>query len=525
MLRCGDEAQGSEAAPVVGLTSAPASPTSHPTPDRVVGRPLIVDRGRLVPGPPRCLRIDRGRVVSTVPLVAGEPLPRDGSVLGDDSVLLLPAFADPHLHLVACAADRAGLELADAPPPTIPALLDRLREFARALPPGAWLRVSGYDEAWLAEGRHPTRAELDDAVPAHPLRIRHATRHATLLNGAGWQRVEQAIGRLSADLAPRDASGLPLGPAFALEPEITRVVGPVDEAALARGLRAVGGALARCGVVHVDEVTASNDAARVARLAGAVAAGDLPQRVRAFVADADEAEAARRVAGELVAIAGVKLLARSTDEVHARDFRDRLHRARRVGLPVAVHAVEPDVVVAVLDALVSAPARAGTDRVPDRLEHASLCPPEVVRRIASAGVAVVTQPAFVAWRGDKYRREVEEPLQDWLYPLRDLRAAGVTVAAGSDAPVVPFDPRLGLDGAVRRTTRDGAVLGARQALAAAEALELFTTAPAGLRGERPAGVLATGAVADLVLAEAASWRDGWRGLRIRHALRAGRVIA
>ena len=525
MLRCGDEAQGSEAAPVVGLTSGPASPTSDSNPGHVVGRPLVVARGRLVPGEPCCLRLEDGRVVACVPLGPGERPPRDGSVLGDDGVLLLPAFADPHLHLFACAADRVGLELGDAPPPTIPALLERLREVARGLPPGAWLRASGYDEAWLAEGRHPTRAELDDAVPAHPLRLRHATRHATLLNGAGWMRVEQEIGRPAADLAPRDGRGFPVGPVFALEPEITRVVGPVDPAALARGLRAVGGALARCGVVHVDEVTASNDAARVARLAGAVADGDLPQRVRAFVADADEAEAARRAAGELVSIAGVKLLARSTDEVHAHDFRDRLGRARRAGLPVAVHAIEPDVVVAVLDALASAPPRAGADRAPDRLEHASLCPPEVVQRIASAGVAVVTQPAFVARRGDKYRREVEEPLHDWLYPLRDLRAAGVTVAAGSDAPVVPFDPRLGLDGAVRRTTRDGAVLGARQALTDADALELFTAAPAALRGERPASAFASGAVADLVLAEAESWREGWRGLRIRHALRAGRVIA
>lgn len=519
MLRCGDEAEGSEAAAVVGLK--PAS---------VVGRPLVLADGRLVPAAPCRLRLAAGRIVAREPLIDLAPAhdaaaPGDAATLGDAGALLLPAFADPHLHLLACAADRAGLDLADDPPASIARLLDRLRAAAHTLPPGGWLRASGYDEAWLAERRHPSRAELDGAVPRHPLRLRHATRHATLLNSAGWARIEQAIGLPSADVAPRAADGRPAGVVFGLEPEITRMVGPVDPGALARGLRAVGTQLARLGVVHVDEVTASNDAARVARLAQAVVAGDLPQQVRAFVRDPEDVAPARRAAAGHVPIAGVKLLARSTDEVHSAGFLDRLHRARRLGLPVAVHAVEPDVVVAVLDALASSPARSGDDATPDRLEHASLCPPEVVRRIARARVAVVTQPAFVAWRGDKYLREVEEPLHDWLYPLRDLRAAGVLVAAGSDAPVVPFDPRLGLDGAVRRTTRSAHQVAARQALGEAEALELVTSAAARLRGEATPFAPCAGAAADLLVVEAASWTGRWRELRMRHVLSAGRVVA
>ena len=513
MLRRRDEAQGSEAAPVVGLS-----------PTYVVGRPLVARDGRLDPDVPRCLRLEAGRIVACEPLDAGRP-PREECVLGDEDALLLPAFADPHLHLVACAADRTGPDLAAAAPATIVELLELLRGAADRLPPETWLRVSGYDEAWLAERRHPGRAELDRALPRHPLRLRHATRHATLLNSAAWTRVEQALGPLPVERAPRDASGAPLGVVFGLEPEITRVVGAIEPVALARGLRSVGEALARCGVTHVDEVTASNDASRVALLADAVARGDIPQRVRAFVADPDEAGSARRAGGGHVTIAGVKLLARSTDEVHDASFADRLRRARLQGLSVAVHAVEPDVVVAVLDALASAPPRTGGDDVPDRLEHASLCPPEVVRRIASAGVAVVSQPAFVAWRGDKYLREVEEPLREWLYPLRDLRRSGVTVAAGSDAPVAPLDPRIGLDGAVRRTTRGGGIVAAGQALDERDALDLYTSAPARLRGARGPYGIARGAAADVLVVEPDSWRERWLGLRVRHTLSAGRVIA
>jgi len=516
VLRRRDEAEGSEASAVVGLS-----------PSAVVGRPLRADpSGRLLPGDPVLLRIGAGRIVDVTPLAARDAVwDEPGGTLGDDQAVLLPAFADAHIHLMACAAGRAGVDLALEHPPTLATLLAHLAASAEAVSGAVWLRASGYDEAWLAERRHPLRMELDAAVARRPLRLRHATRHASLLNSLAFARVEQALGRLGEEHAPRDAAGTPLGIVYGLEPEITQVVGPLAEATLRAALRCVGNELARLGVVHLDEVTASNDAGRVARLATAVADGDLPQQLRVFVGDPDEAEPARRAAGGRVEIAGVKLLARSTEEVCAPGFLDTLVRARRRGLPVAVHAVEADVIAGVLAALEAAPPRHGGDvRVPDRLEHCSLCPPELVRRVAEAGVAVVTQPAFLAVRGAKYRAEVEPPLWPWLYPLRALRAAGVLVAGGSDAPVVPFDPRLGLDGATRRRAGDEMPLAPEEALDDAAALELFSVSAARLRGARVAGLTA-GAAADVLLAEPGSLRRGWRSLQVRRVLSAGRVIA
>jgi len=474
------------------------------------------------------VRIVAGRIAAIAPLAsdrdAGGRLDEE-TTLGDDAALLLPAFADPHLHLVACAADRAGLDLSSDPPASRPALLARLATAAAALPSGAWLRASGYDEAWLDDRRHPSQRALDEAVAGRPLRLRHATRHASLLSSAARARVEQVYGTLDASRTPRAADGSPGALVIGLEPEITRVVGPLAPGELDASLRVVGRELARHGVVHLDEVTASNDASRVARIAAAVASGDLPQSVRAFVGDPDEAPAARCAADGRVVIAGVKLLARSCDEVRSARFRAALAGARRQGLPVAIHAVEPDVTDAVLDALTSAPARTGgVGAGPDRLEHCSLCPPELVRRIAAAGVAVVTQPAFVAARGDKYRIEVEQPLWPWLYPLRALTAAGVAVAASSDAPVVPYDPRLGLDAAVRRTTRSGTVLAADERLDDASALAIFGETAARLRGETVVG-LSPGAAADVLVVDPDSLNDGWRGLVVRHTIAAGRVIA
>lgn len=488
---------------------------------------MAADRqGGLQAADPVSIRIEAGRVVSCTPLArlaVDSRAPEDA--IGDPDALLLPALSDAHLHLVACAADRAALDLAAPRVATLAALLHRLAEAARAAPSSAWVRAAGYDEAWLAERRPPTLGELDAAVPARPLRVRHATRHASLLNSHGFVRVERALGPLDEAHAPRDRAGARLGIVYGLEPEITRVVGPLDDATLAAGLRDVGAALARHGVACVDEMTASNDAARVALLAQAVARGALPQRLRAYVADADEVGPARRAAAGRIEVAGVKLLARSADEARSPEMRAAIARARRRGMPIAVHAVEPDVVAEVLDALAAAPPRAaGEPPLADRIEHASLCPPELVARLAAARVAVVTQPAFLAARGDKYRREVEPPLWPWLYPLASLRAAGVPVAAGSDAPVVPLDPRLGLDAAVTRRTAAGDVLASEERLDAAAALDLFTAAAARLRADMSPAGTTPGASADLVVAETSSLQGGFAALRVRATLRAGAVI-
>ncbi|MEW6273123.1 MAG: amidohydrolase family protein, partial [Thermodesulfobacteriota bacterium] len=335
MLRQRDEAQGSEAAAVVRLNLV-----------HVVGRPLAADAaGSLRPAEPVLLRIEDGRVASCTPLAglhAGRGVP--GETLGDPDALLLPALSDSHVHLVACAAEREAVDVATPRPASVAEILARLASAARGRPADAWLRATGYDEAWLAERRHPTLAQLDAAVPHRPLRVRHATRHASLLNSAARARLERALGGLDDARAPRDAAGERLGVVHGLEPEITRVVGPLDEDAITRGLRAVGDELARHGVVAVDEVTASNDATRVALLAGAVASGALPQRVRVYVRDADDVEPARVAAAGRVEVAGVKLLARSSEEARTPEFRSAVARARRRGVPVAVHAVEADVV-------------------------------------------------------------------------------------------------------------------------------------------------------------------------------------
>jgi predicted amidohydrolase YtcJ len=166
--------------------------------------------------------------------------------------------------------------------------------------------------------------------------------------------------------------------------------------------------------------------------------------------------------------------------------------ARRAGRTVAVHCVTRVGLVLALAAWEQVPAVEG-----DRIEHGSVLPVELLERIRELGLCVVTQPGFVADRGDRYLAEVEHDDQPHLYRCASLLAAGIPVAGSTDAPFGPDDPWLAMRAAVDRRTRAGALLGPDEAVEPARALELFLGAPTapGTMVRR----VAPGAAADLCL--------------------------
>ena len=82
--------------------------------------------------------------------------------------------------------------------------------------------------------------------------------------------------------------------------------------------------------------------------------------------------------------------------------------AHELGFPVAIHAVERDAVVASALAIRDAPpVISGIGSLPlDRIEHCSECPPDVLELVAHSGAMVVTNPGFLHYDGERYRRTV-----------------------------------------------------------------------------------------------------------------------
>jgi predicted amidohydrolase YtcJ len=128
-------------------------------------------------------------------------------------------------------------------------------------------------------------------------------------------------------------------------------------------------------------------------------------------------------------------------------------RQHNSGQPVAVHCVTAAQLVVTIAAL-----RAASGHPRDRIEHAAVVPDDTLADLAELGVTVVTQPNFVAERGDQYLAEVPAAEHDELWRVASLRGAGVPVALSTDMPFGGDDPWAAMRAAVHRTTPSGHIL-------------------------------------------------------------------
>lgn len=328
-----------------------------------------------------------------------------------------------------------------------------------------WIRAVGY-----AEQAGGAELELLDRLhPTTPLRIQHRSGALWILNSAGLAAAgitdasEGRLWRSDGWLAAR----LPPSP----PPDLGRV----------------GRELAGYGITAVTDATPDLPPRSQQLLSDAVEDGRLPQRVMLLGAAAP--------VHPRISLGPRKILLSDHELPAFDDVCELVLTARAERRAVAIHCVTRAALaltIAVLDEL---------GRVPgDRIEHASLVDQGGISELRRLGLAVVTQPAFIADRGDDYLRDLPaEDIED-LYRCESLRLGGVTVACSSDAPYGPVDPWAVFRAAAERRTPSGRVLGASERTPVRQALQGYLSAPSDPGG--PSRRIEVGAAADLVLLHA-----------------------
>ncbi|GAA2737329.1 amidohydrolase family protein [Actinocorallia aurantiaca] len=407
---------------------------------------------------------------------AGLPAgPRD-AVLDGHGGALIPGLHDHHIHLLATAAAERSVQ-AGPPQVSSPAeLADALRRADAFLPPDAWLRAVGYHESVAGD---LDRDALDVLVPARPVRVQHRSGAQWTLNGAACRAVG-LDGAPFPEGAELDPSGRPTGRLFRADTWLrTRLPAepPPDLAGLGRRLALAG----------VTGVTDATPVERVEDLRLLAEAG-LPQRLTLTggpaLASAGFPEGVER--------GPVKLVVTDHELPSLDALAAAIETAHLASRPVAVHCVSLVALVLALAAWEQAGVRRG-----DRVEHGSVISADLVPVLAERGLTVVTQPGFVAERGDRYLLDVPPEEHPDLYRCASLLAGGVPVGGSTDAPYSAPDPWRAVKAAIDRRTASGRVLGAGERLSPRRALDLFLTSPGDPGGEpRP---VRPGVPADLVL--------------------------
>ena len=474
-----------------------------------------------------------GRIAAIGPASAVRAAASPGArVARLDGATVIPGLIDAHCHVCDVGYLAAAADCSQPSAPDIPAIQARLRDAVGRTPEGSWVTGGGYVEYKLREGRHPTRADLDQAVPHRPAVVYHTSLHACVLNTAALREAGFADrqpdppgGAFGRDREGRLDGVIFEGPMFALfERNLRHDLAQMGAAQAARVVETAGQRLAAFGVTAACEADMRRDS--FGAFAEADANGLLSQRIYGLVVhdqvdwltgaglqgrrsgrlsrrggedlgrrrdEQPDRGHPRQLPGPAVRLGHLVLRAGPADRDGPRLRRPRLPgRHPRPGRPGDRD--RPGRVRRVL----AGTFRPGNPRR-HRIEHGGAMYPPLAARAAALGIVVASQPGFMSTLGDGFAAAFGDR-SDELYAFGSWRRAGITVAGSSDAPVITADPLLGLRDAVLRRTGDGLVLGPAERLPVADALGLYTTQAAfAMHREGEIGSLEPGKLADFVV--------------------------
>ena len=458
-------------------------------------------------------------------------------VLRLDGGLVLPGFADAHVHTATGGLELAQCDLHGVDPAAYAATVAGYAADHPGLP---WVLGGGWVmDAFGTAG--PRAAALDAVVGDRPVLLESTDGHSAWVNRralelAGITRAtpDPPRGRIA-----RDAAGEPTGTLHEAAKALVGDLAPQPdqaewEAAIERGqahLHRLGITAWQDAAVDPPVLAAYRALAERGRLTGRAVAA------LRWVVEDGEAQLAGLVERRQQGLSGrlrasaVKIFADGVFENATAAMLDPYldgdghptgnlgigmlgpeELARVVtaldaeGFDVHVHAIGDRAVRDTLDAFEAAAAANGRRGARHQIAHLQFVHPDDRPRFRRLGVVANAQPFWSCLDG--YMRDLTLPFLDperagWQYPWASLRRAGAVLAFGSDWTVSTANPLEEIEVAVRRVApddRDGEPFLPAERVDLPAALDAFTSGAAyALRLEAETGTVSPGKLADLAV--------------------------
>jgi len=444
---------------------------------------------------------------------------------------VLPGLTDAHLHWEWTSKGLKAVDVFEIESKEL--ALNRVKERADSTPDGEWITGWGWAQDLWDDRAFPTKEDLDAVAPNNPVALNAKSGHALWANSKALElggitnsTTDPEGGQIYRD-ANGEATGILLeAPAMTMVSsnvpvptidQLADMMADAQQLALEYGLT----------MIHDFDNPSCLAALQVLRERGDLSIRFLKQINQSWLSAALDSGIRRNFGDDWIRIGNLKLFADGAlglktalmfdpyegepdnygiAVVDKEEMVEFVSRASANGLPSTVHAIGDKAVHDVLDVFEHVRGEEkergeATSTRRHRIEHVQIIHPQDLDRLAQLDIIASMQPIHATSdmvTADRYWGERTQ----YAYNPRIQLDRGVKLAFGSDAPVEPFDPFLGIHAAITRQ-RNGQPEGGwhpSARLTLDETLIGFTQGPAyAAYMEDRLGKLAEGYLADLIV--------------------------
>ncbi len=383
---------------------------------------------------------------------------------------VVPGFIDTHIHVADFGRFLLWLDLGGTE--SITDLQRRLRERVEKTPVGKWIVGRGWNQARFKEKRLPTLSDLDSASPKNPIILYHESEKICAVNSKAMELADITHFIASSSVEKDTKTGEPTGILRDSATDLVweKVPKPTEDEILDSVMQACD-KIADAGITSVHWLVLS--AAEISIIEKLHIKRRLPIRVYVIIPTSLlntmsnfklRDPSALRIGASMFPVDGylasktAALYQPYTGEPEDRgkllcgqdETKEQISRILKAGLQPVIHAMGDK---AVDTALISLERNfKDSPNVHCRIEHAALLDESLIERLRKQRAIVSVQPLvmaseFLVWSAVE---RLGARRARWLYPLKTLLNNGIRIIAGSDCPMEPLNPLLGIQEAVSR---------------------------------------------------------------------------
>lgn len=444
---------------------------------------------------------------------------------------IMPGFIETHIHPAIYGQNMIEIDCRETSVSNVNDFLEKVHEKTKELPKGVWIRGYGWNESQIDEGRPPTRQELDEVSPDHPVFLKRTCNHIAVVNSQAFE-----LNNID-DKTPNPSGG------SLLKDDNGKLNGVIQEQALSlisipdytleemtEGFKIGQENLLQWGFTTVHEMSASTK--EMTMYQKLIEEDNLKVRIRPWLL-ANDMVGMKGILDSILTVGlrsnygndklrfqGAKYMldgAGSGGTAHVlepnesdgqngisyytlEEYVPYIEKTLKAGLRVAVHAIGDAAIELAIKGFESVHESIDITNMRNRIEHCGLPTNNHLKRMKELELIAANSIGFLYYVGENYLYHYGEERMGRLYPQKSFLEYNIVAPANSDLPVVSADPFKSIYSMVTRKTNQGTILGPNQKVTIMDALKAYTNFAAySSFEEEELGIIKTGAKADLII--------------------------